>query len=134
MCCVGVSAFSAFSLLRGFWVSASSALLFLRGVWFRRRERFSVAASTCGRDYCGASCLTLPEQSAAPDRKKRHSIRPFSAKFARRFLRQVSLVLCVASFSWVVCAITLQVLAPIRVLFPSRKLVVNFMFQSYLFT
>ena len=42
-------------------------------------KRFCVAASTCGRNDFSASCLTSPQQIAAPDRKKRYSIRLLTA-------------------------------------------------------
>jgi hypothetical protein len=44
----------------------------------------------------------LAEQSAAPDRKKRHSTQSLTTKSQRRFLRQVSLAFCRARqrFSW----------------------------------
>ena len=52
----------------------------VRRLGFVWRERFGFAASTCGRNYCGAKCVTSPEQGAPPDRKKRHSIRPLTAR------------------------------------------------------
>ena len=60
---------AAFGLLRfrRFFSCAAFGLL--------RRKRFGVAASTCGRNDRGAGDLTSAEQIAAPDRKKRHSIR-----------------------------------------------------------
>lgn len=82
----------------------------------------------CERGNVGAKCSTSPQQGAAPDRLQ-PTLVPRSG-----FRRRVSLALCVAHFSGVISAITLQVLAARSVLFLSRKLAVNFMFQGNLFT
>ena len=61
-----VSGVSAFARRLGFCGFGVSVLV--RRLGFVWRERFGFAASTCGRNYCGAKCVTSPEQGAAPDR------------------------------------------------------------------
>ena len=57
------------------------------------------------------------QQSAAPDRKKRHSIRLLTASFPRRFLRQVSLALCRCFFVCMACAIGAASTCAVRFVF-----------------
>ena len=81
MFCIGVLAArrsgsgAALWLWRGVWAFAFGRFFSCAAFGFRRRERFGVAASTCGRNYRSAGGLTSTEQGAPPDRKKRHSIR-----------------------------------------------------------